>query len=241
MLRSIRVAVGFLTVLPLSPRQFREDDLGNSVRFFPLVGAIYAVLTWGLLNLLTRVLSPWVASWLTVFALAALNGWIHWDGFADTADGMGAREPQKRLAIMKDSRLGAFGVIALAFLIIGKVVLLVNLMGLNFLSFLPVFVLSRWVMAMQIYTQPSVSQGLLKAFRISHRNLNIIVNSGLMLIAVWFGRPVSFALLGASYLTFLGMSRMAAKRLGGITGDILGASNELTEIVCLLILSIGRV
>ena len=119
--RDLRVAIGFLTIFPVGPDQLQPEDLGNSVKFFPAVGAVFGLITWGLLQLFSKIFTTNIAAWLTVFIGAAVNGYIHWDGFADTADGLGSRDPQKSLTIMKDSRVGSFGVIALVFLILGKI------------------------------------------------------------------------------------------------------------------------
>lgn len=241
MLRRIRTALGFLTVLPASPREYRETDLGNAVMVFPLVGLVYALLTWGSLQLLGKWFAAPVAAWLTVFATGALNGWIHWDGFADMADGLGSRDKGKSLAIMKDSRLGAFGGIALCFLILGKTLLLAKPGGFGLAVCCAVFTLSRWGMAVLIYTQPSVSQGLLQVFQGTNRTAGLISSSLLTLAVLWFSGLLSLILLAATCIALIGAGLTARRRFGGITGDVLGAANELIELTCLFILNIKGV
>ncbi len=234
MIRNLRVAIGFLTRLPVSPPDIQPDDLGQSVKYFPLVGVIYGALTWGLLQLLSRFFVPEIAAWLTVFGGAFLNGCIHWDGFSDTADGLGSNDPAKSLTIMKDSRLGAFGGMALIFLILGKIFAIKELLHVPLLTFIAVAVLSRWGMTVQIYTQPSVSQGLLKSFQIKNKLRDLLISTILMLILIGFAWPVNLLFLAFTLIVLLVIKPLIKKRFGGITGDILGAVNELIELVCLL-------
>ena len=241
MFKSLRVAVGFLTRLPVNPKEFKPNDLGDAVRFFPLVGIIYGVLTWGLLLLGTRWMTIRIAAWVTVFAGAFLNGCIHWDGFADTADGLGSSEPKRSLMIMKDSRLGAFGGMALVFLIIGKIVTLQGLSTYSLAVFIAVATLSRWGMAIQMYTQPSVSKGLLQAFQTQNVRRDCWVATILMVIIISFAGWLSLLLLATVLATLAMVNLFIRKRFGGITGDILGATNELLELVCWLVLNIKMI
>jgi adenosylcobinamide-GDP ribazoletransferase len=238
MFRNLRVAVGFLTRLPVNPKEFRASDLGDSVRLFPVVGIIYGCLTWGVFHLFTRYLNVGIAAWLTVFSGAFLNGCIHWDGFADTADGLGGSEPGQRLAIMKDSRLGAFGGIALIFLSVGKIVTLQGLSNYSVMVFIAIATLSRWGMALQIYTQPSVSKGLLQAFQLQNVRRDFWLATIFMLIIISCAGIVSLLLLAVVIATLLIINRFVHNRFGGITGDILGASNELMELLCWMVLNI---
>lgn len=238
MLRDLRVAIGFLTIFPLSPKIVEPLDLGNSVKYFPLVGAILGGATWGLWQLYSQIFPENIASWLTVFSGGALAGFIHWDGWADTADGLGGKDPQKRLTIMKDSRLGAFGGIALCFLILGKVFAISKLMGTGIFTSMSLFALSRWFMAMQIYTQPSVSRGLLQCFQVNRKKLDMVIATLITVIIVVCGWPYSLMLLAVIlFLTPL-INWVIQKLFGGITGDILGAGNELIELIGLLMLNI---
>lgn len=238
MLRSLRVAIGFLTILPVGPKDVKPVDLGDSVKFFPLVGALLGGIIWGLWWLFGRIFPESITAWFTVFSGAALTGYIHWDGWADTADGLGSKNPEKSLLIMKDSRLGAFGVIALIFLIMGKVLMLPKLMATGIYTTLSLFTLSRWVMAFQIYTQPSVSQGLLRGFQINRKYLDMGIATAFMAFFSGCGWPYSLILLATTLFILPVMNWAIKKRFNGITGDILGAGNELVEITGLLMLNI---
>ena len=238
MFRSLRVAVGFLTRLPVNPADFQPYDLGDAVRFFPVVGIIYGCLTWIVFHIVARYTTIGIAAWITVFAGAFLNGCIHWDGFADTADGLGGNEPQRSLTIMKDSSLGAFGGMALIFLIGGKIFALQGLSAYPVTVFMAIAALSRWGMALQIYTQPSVSKGLLQAFKLRNIKRDLCLATILMAVIICFAGLLSLILLATILITLVIVNRFIRKRFGGITGDILGASNELMELLCLIVLNI---
>ncbi|MCL6588427.1 MAG: adenosylcobinamide-GDP ribazoletransferase [Firmicutes bacterium] len=236
--RNLRIAFGFLTIIPINPRGFEAGSLGAAVKFFPVVGLIQGLFIWGLLYVLPRIFPLGVAVWLTVFASAFLNGFIHWDGLADTADSLGSRDPEKSLMIMKDSRLGAFGVIGLCLLISGKIFALMQLTGLAILVIVSIPVISRWGMAVLLYTQPPVSQGLLQNFRFLTPRRDLSIATGLMLIVAVAAGMKGLFLLGITIANLFLMAWLIRKRWGGITGDILGASNELIELVCFLALNL---
>lgn len=235
MLRQLRVAIGFLTILPVSPREFRRDDLGRAVPFFPLVGVIYATLTWGLLQIFNKFLPNEIVAWLVVLAMVLLNGGIHWDGWADTADGLGGHTPEKSLAIMKDSRLGAFGGMALVFLLLGKVLLLSQLTQESWLIFVGIAVWSRWTMVYLLYTQPSVSRGLLTLFQLESAWYGLSISTILaLLLTIWLG-SLLVVFLSSSVIGLTIVILIIRKKFGGITGDLLGATNELVELLALLL------
>lgn len=238
MINTLRIAIGFLTVLPVSPKQIEPADMGKAVALFPLVGVIYAAVAWSSLRFLSSILSETIAAWLTVFLIAVLNGAIHIDGFADSADGLGGRTPEQSRAIMKDSRMGAFGGIALVFLITGKMILLKSLTDLSLEVLICVFSISRWAMAIQVYTQPSVSQGLLRSFRIEKRNPGMLTASALTLLLSVLAFPIGLILIGLTVLILLVINPLVKRKFGGITGDLLGATNELVELICLLVLNV---
>lgn len=240
--RDLRVAFGFLTIFPVNPKELKPVDLGNAVKFFPVVGAIYGLIIWGLLQFFSKIFTVNIAAWLTVFAGATLNGYIHWDGFADTADGLGSHDPQKSLIIMKDSRLGAFGAIALNFLILGKIFTISKLMVAGLFTSMSIFTLSRWFMAFQIYTQASVSKGLLQNFQIKRKYFDLGIATIIMAMVISAGWLAdgwqNLILLAVTLLLLPCLNWFIKKRFTGITGDILGAGNELVELICLLLLNV---
>jgi len=251
-LRLLCVATQFLTRLP-TPR-LREFDpawLSKSTRYFPLVGVLVGianVLVWWIAS---RWLPATVSIGLMMAASMLLTGAFHEDGFADACDGFGAGSSKERvLVIMKDSRIGAFGAIGLFFMLGLKWTTLVALPSADFVQCVVAsHMLSRWCAIGLIAFLPYVradADAKAKEFagRLSGGEwiLSGVVGSlGLAPLAWLYGRsgaPLDWGALGAG----AGVAAAAAvvaglyirRRIGGYTGDCLGAVQQLTELGFLL-------
>lgn len=238
MYRAIRAAFGFLTVLPVSAGSEILDDLKRAVKFFPLVGAFYGGVTWLLLRFFIRFLPAELAAGVVLFMVICLNGGMHLDGWADTADALGSRESSRSLEIMKDSRLGSFGGAAICFLLIGMVFSLSRLAAQPVTVFVAVSALSRWCMSWQIYRRPSVSRGVLQGLLPGRRKWDPWVSAFLTAAFVAPAGLKGLMLFGSALAALIFMNRLTEKRFGGITGDTLGALNELAELSCYILLNI---
>jgi len=240
MIRRFFIALQFLTRLPVPSLPNRsESELGKAAAFFPLVGVIVgagAALVFVLLQ--TRVL-PVPASVLCsiVFATFITNG-FHEDGLADTFDGFGGGWTKDRaMEIMRDSRIGTYGTLALIFIVLGK---------LSFLSALPQGQIWRWLIVAHTAARWTIlplcawlpyaraeGQGKLVAKQVGV--LEIITGTVTLLLVFlllpWQGALA--ALMVTTLLTLLSGLYFRA-RLHGITGDCLGATNQLTEVVLYL-------
>ncbi len=237
-------ALSFLTILPVGQRLPQEGKLlARSMPFFPLVGLVIGLLLALGYFLLSFLFPKPLALWLTIGLLAFLTRCLHLDGFADTVDGLasgGTRE--KILEVMRDSRIGAFGVISLILLIGGKYIALDQIPSLSIPYVLILMaVIGRNSMVLVCYRSPYArsSQGLGKPFA-----ENLGAREMILSFASAFG--IALLLMGLKgIVVFLGICLFSLvyrfffiKKLGGVTGDILGAANELTELLCLILLVI---
>ncbi len=117
-IRDLRTATAFMTRLPVGAPE--GGDLAAACWAFPVAGLLIGAIAGGLLAAAwTFGAPPLVAALLALAAMAALTGALHEDGLADTADGLGGGSPERKLEIMRDSRVGAFGVLALVFAAVG--------------------------------------------------------------------------------------------------------------------------
>jgi adenosylcobinamide-GDP ribazoletransferase len=235
MIRRFFIAVEFLTRLPVPrSRNSAESELGKAAAFFPLVGLIVGVEA-ALVFVLLQHLLPVPASVLCALAFAAFitNG-FHEDGLADTFDGFGGGWTRDRvLEIMRDSRIGTYGTLALIFVVLGK---------LNFLSVLPQSQIWRWLIVAHTGARWTIlplcvwlpyaraeGQGKLVAKQVGA--LEIVTGTATLLVAFlllpW--RAALATLFVTSFVTLLSGLYFRA-RLQGITGDCLGATNQLTEV-----------
>ena len=226
-LDDMRRALQFLTVLPVG--RPGPGPLGGTAWCFPLVGlAVGGSVALAFLAAREAGLPPELAGFLAVAVGIALTGGLHEDGLADTADGLGVRDPQRALEVMRDSRTGAFGVLALA--------LTVPLRALALAAAGPVaaiaaHTLSRGAMAgAMAWTPPARSDGLAADAGPTDALVALLLSAGIGIALGWQSVP-------AAALAAFVAAWWAAKRFGGHTGDTLGAVQQTVEISVLLALA----
>jgi len=211
--------------------------------YFPLVGLLIGLLIALSYYLLSLIFQKTLSLWLTIGLLAFITRGFHLDGFADTIDGLFSFGSKKKiLEVMKDSRIGAFGVLGLIFLIVAKYLALEQLTNkslYNSLILMPV--LGRNAMVLVCYRSPYARSegGLAKPFTKNLRIKEVIISSSLTFCISLFLMGLKGMVVFLAIALFAFLYRLFfIKRLGGITGDILGAANESSELLCLLILVI---
>lgn len=238
-MRLLFIALQFLTIIPLpSSGEWREGEMGRSMRWFPLAGLCIGGLLAALDNALAFLLPTALVSLLLVTALAVVTGALHLDGVADVADGFGARGGRERfLAVMKDSSTGAIGVVGVVLVLLLKYQAILQLpahLRMSALIFFP---------AAARFAQVLLTSGALRA-RADGLGATFAAGAGYkeVAIAAVTTFAASWLLLGQNGVfcaiivaVFALISRKYFHhRLGGITGDIIGATSEVAEIICLL-------
>ncbi len=226
------VAFRYLTVLPL-PAGTAPGDLGRAAGWFPAVGAVLgAALAAGSVAA-DRLVPPGVAAVLLVTAWAGLTGALHLDGLADTCDGLGGGWTRERaLAIMRDPRSGPYGVTAVVLVLALKVAALAALPeGLVWRALVCAVVLARAApVALVRLCGAARPEGAGHAFAAAVRWPALAVAAVVAaLTAVLALGPWGAAPLAAVGLTTWGWAAYLRRRLGGFTGDALGALVEVTE------------
>ena len=239
-MRSLLAAARFLTRVPLPGRPTEAAELQGAVVWFPLVGAAVGLFTAGIFLLATRLWPAPVAATLAVAAGLMFTGGFHEDGLSDAVDGLGGGfSPEKVLAIMKDSRIGAYGSMALICALLLRWSLLVALGARALLAFPMAMALGRWAIVHVLGLLPPVGEGLAKEV---HRQgtLRLWLGStatalALGLLAWRLGLPrLPLAGLAATAASLLWAWRLKV-RLGGHSGDGLGATAMLAEAAALLV------
>jgi adenosylcobinamide-GDP ribazoletransferase len=239
------IALQFLTIIRLKETlPFDDSALGRSAIFFPLVGLLIGSITWGLDRGLRSFCPIGLRNILVVAALAILSRGLHLDGLADSADGLlGSSERQRSLAIMKDSVIGTFGALALIGVLLLKLRALDLLFGEARASALLVGpMLSRWAsVAMAYYSHPARTEGLGATFitGVSIREYGWASGFSLLVIIILTGGSGLALVALISGFTFVA-TRYCSHRLGGGTGDTLGAIGELVETTtfCFFVLAV---
>lgn len=228
------IAIGFLTTLPVPTHDLAPDAMRRAAPWFPLVGLGIGALLAGVAWAASWLFPPAVTAVLVVALWAALTGALHLDGLADCGDGLlPPVSRERRLEIMRDPRVGAFGVTALVLVLLLKAAALASL-AVTWPALLLAPLWARWLLLVAA-RRPSARPGgmgaslgpVLDARRLALAALLPIVLTGG--VGVWHW-PV-IAATGTALLASLGVLWLAQRRLGGVTGDVFGAVVEVSEAV----------
>ncbi|MHA7876334.1 adenosylcobinamide-GDP ribazoletransferase [Roseivivax sp.] len=233
-IREARLALMLLTRLPAGSFTKDPPALPESRWAWPLVGLVTGALSWGVFALAGALgLDPGIAALLAIGAGVLLTGGLHHDGLADSADGLwGGQSPERRLEIMRDSRIGSYGVLALILTLglewqaLGAAGAAVGLPG-----FLLIGVASWLAMLLVSDLVPLARGDGLGASARGEGGPEVWWPGGLaLLVTVLATGPGALWALGAMAALTLGLVRLARAKIGGQTGDILGAVQVLTGL-----------
>lgn len=233
-MRGPRVAVSLLTRIPV--RVVAGDRLGTSVPFFPVVGALVGSVIGLVLMAGMTMWPPMVAAGVATGVGLLLTGAFHEDGLADTFDSVGA-DRERALQIMKDSRLGTYGSAALIVSIVIRVGSLAALGASPIPALVAVNALSRGVAAAAMgFAPPATVEGLGAAYLEGlGRFRPLVALAGGVAIALGFlGWDHAWPVVMVSVSAGAVMVIWSIRRLGGITGDVLGATQQVAELSALL-------
>lgn len=238
-MRGLILALQFLTRLPTPTlKEYRPEWLADSARWFSVVGALIGALLAAALWLGARV-DPWLGALAALGVWVWVSGGLHLDGLADLADGLGAahRSRERMLAVMKEPHVGSFGVIALVLALIAKLVLLM-LLAKSSANLWGLLLAPAWARLGAVWwsaTLPPLAAGSGARFAETTDwralGLSAAILTGLSAL-------LAPALLLAP-LALWGWRRFLLRRLGGMTGDCLGAGVECSEIVLLVLLVVA--
>lgn len=230
-------AVQLLTIFPVG-RPFRVEGLRKSVLYFPIVGLLLGAVLAGLDLAFAPFLEPMARSFLLVGALVVMTGALHLDGVGDTADASaGHRTVERRLEIMKDSRVGAFGVIAIVLVITTKAAFLASVpAGARVPALILMPTIARWapVYAARAHKYAR-AEGLGSAIH-EGASIGVLVGATVIVLAAALaaGMLGGVAVFAAAALIVAAMSLRLARLFDGLTGDCYGSLVETAEIAVLL-------
>jgi len=239
--RSLRAAMSFLTVLPVANADGSPGErLGRA--YFPAIGALVGLAAAAVFVVTSAIATPLLAAAAAVATLSALTGAIHLDGLADSADGLLARgDVARRLEVMRDPRLGSYGVTAIVLVLVLEVAALSSTSPARAIAALVIAgALSRLAtLSVLVFTPYVRSTGLgVAAWDSKHRAIDLAVGAaGTAIVCLLDWRRALIAVVLVS-LTALLVVVLARRRIGGATGDVCGATAELCELATLVVFSI---
>ncbi len=237
-MKSFLLALQFLTIIPARIKKIAPGEMARAVAYFPAIGLLLGLILWLASHILALArFDPTPSSIMLVVLLIILTGALHLDGLSDTSDAIfSGKGKADMLAIMRDPHVGVMGVLAIVSILMLKVAL-VSMMLLNTkgIGLILMCVLARWSISFSVFAFGYArDDGKAKPF-MDGMSRSIFFVSTLIALAIAFiiskaaglaifGITAAFAYLANSFIT---------KKIGGITGDTIGAVNELTETVVL--------
>lgn len=242
-MKILYTAIAFFSRIP-TPRnlEYSDDAQSRAFRYFPLVGIIIGVIGAAVFMLSGYVLPQIVAVIVALAAMILTTGCLHEDGVADFFDGFGGgTTPEKILAIMKDSHIGTYGVVSLIVLLALKIALLSELPYEQ----IPLIIIASQAFARTTpillinssqYVRVGESKASFTRRRVTLTNTTVALIFGLAPLAM-FHWHLAVVLISVTTLLFFGFRAYLHKRIGGFTGDTLGALEQFTELVFLLTIS----
>jgi adenosylcobinamide-GDP ribazoletransferase len=234
----LRAAIAFLTRVPVGT-QTAEADVARAIPWFPVVGAGVGLIVAAVYAGALQVVPALPAGAVAVAAGVLLTGAFHEDGLADTADAFGAWEPEEARRIMKDPTHGTYGVSALVLVLVTRVAALSALSGWAAVAVVPAANALARAAAVALFAAIPVAtdQGLGASYALGADRRRVVLGA-----LVGFG--VALAALGptlvpvAAFVAVFGAGQVAlvaSRRVGGLTGDVLGAAEQVAETLVLLV------
>jgi adenosylcobinamide-GDP ribazoletransferase len=229
-------AVAFLTRLPVPGKlQLEPDALASSAVFFPVVGLLPSAGAIILNHLFSRFVAHEVVIVIVLVFLVGITGGFHEDALADAADGFGGGWGKDQiLSIMRDSRIGSFGALAIALAILARFVFLSNIPPNKLDNYLVAGqVTCRWTALPLACFLPPAREQSGQGARVAGKITTLALAAGtlltLIIVGVALGKKALWVGLAALAVT-AASGAYYRRRIGGVTGDCLGATNQLTEV-----------
>jgi len=241
-MKGLIFALQFLTIIPIKTKKsIEESNIPQSIIFFPLVGLLLGLVLVSANTLCIHLsLNRFLTDAILITSLIILTGGLHLDGLADTVDALSSNKNRaEMLKIMRDSTIGTMGALSLIVVILLKLSLLysINPKFVNISLFL-MCVLSRYSLVFPMFLFPYARQeGKARAF-IDGSNLKKFILTGLIALAcsiLFLDLKGIIPFILVMIFAFL-IGKHISSKINGITGDTLGAINELTEVLVLFII-----
>jgi adenosylcobinamide-GDP ribazoletransferase len=243
-IRSIQAIISFLTIIP-GPKSSNTDlnSAANMMHFFPLAGLIIGCIIGGLAYEISLYLQPLIIGFVVTTALVLVTGLHHTDALADFADGLMTKgEKVNKHNAMRDPAVGSAGVMAVVLYVAGMIIAISSFhQGIKLLSsIVAAEVTAKFIMVMQAHRGISAWDGFSSPFTIAMKDKRkILVATVISIPIIWFTGSGYFGIISLSISLAIAavIQHFSNKSFGGISGDVMGASNEITRLSSLIVLS----
>lgn len=235
----LRTAIGFLTRIPIGTGS-KPVSMGSAAPWFPLVGVLIGLVQGAVLLAVAQVLPPLPSAVVAVAAGALITGAFHHDGLADMADAFGGGwTVEQRMVILKDSRLGTYGTSALILSFATEIAVLASLSApRGFAALVAAHGLSRAIAVAVMHRAPLAGDGMGAAYaaELGTSGAAVAVLFGVIVAAVAFaGTWLAIPAVVLAALSAVAVVILAVRKIGGVTGDVLGAVQQVAALSVLLV------
>ena len=243
MINKFLLAVQFITTIPVKKElNYKEKAIANSMLFYPMIGSLLGLILVGTDYLAQLYLPASVTNSLLIILLSIITGGIHLDGLMDSSDGIfSGQKRDKILVIMRDSRVGAFGVLVVVLILILKFSLFLELVEPYRSKTLILFpTLARWAMVYAAFNYSYArKEGLGRAYAKELTKTSFIIATvWTVILAIILFKLEGVIILFFSWCSLCVILKRINQKLNGLTGDNYGAVNELIEVIVLLLIII---
>lgn len=233
------IALQFLTILPVKIKsEIKEIDFGKALLYFPIVGMLIGFLLAGAAFFLGFATDLFKGACVLILSII-ITGGIHLDGFADMCDGFYSnKSKEKILEIMRDSHIGVMGVIGIVSLLFLKIALIVSIpQNILWKSLIMMATFSRWSQAMACFTSTYARKNGKAKFFIEYAELKDIIIGGLFTFVLFLllAKLKGIVVFALAFLLSLLFIQYVKRKIGGMTGDTIGAINEVAEAAILFL------
>jgi adenosylcobinamide-GDP ribazoletransferase len=243
-IKSIQATIAFLTIIP-GPKSYINDlnSVANAMHLFPVAGLLIGAIIGGFAYMIWPYLQPLTIGFIVTTAISLLTGLHHTDALADFADGLMTKgEKVAKQNAMRDPAVGSAGAMAIILYVAGMIV---ALSGFHheirlFSSIIAAEVIAKYIMVMQAHKGRSAWNGFSSPFTVAMKNKRkMIMASIISILAVWFSGSGYFGIVALSISLAVAalIQFLSNQSFGGISGDVMGASNEITRLSSLMVLS----
>ncbi|MFB7138844.1 adenosylcobinamide-GDP ribazoletransferase [Gottfriedia sp. NPDC056225] len=239
-----KMVLSFFSTIPVKNYEFIEAELGKGIRLVPLVGVLFGIILVSLESGISFILDKDAVAFLILLLYLLLTGGLHFDGVADTSDGIFSHRSKERiLEIMKDSRIGAFGVISLIILFLGDWLFLTK--STAFVIFLFPIVgrcIALFVCRLSTYAR---NEGFGSQFIIEAKKNSSVIVLILYMLLICLGSVLlnEMGIIMAIFVTFIFVgfvTKRINQKIDGITGDVIGFTIEVSQLCFLIFAVIGE-
>lgn len=237
MFRQVGSVFSFLTIIPTGSSDLKT--VARHMYLFPIIGIAIGLMIGSAAYALSLFLEPLIVGLLITAALVLITGIHHTDGLSDFADGLMARgTKQKKLEVMRDPSVGSAGIVAIVLYVAGTVIALSAIKGFEiFVAILAAEIIAKFSMVLLTSLGPSAWEGSNSPFVDSMKNRKKLVIAAIITVGfiVVLQNNVGFLALGVGIVLTLIILLVSRRSFGGISGDIMGATNEITRVASFLV------